>query len=272
MPQGGLRSPETEAMQARGAELRKHTASSVFDSLPKRAMRGLMDLVVGDGTPDPSDAVSMMPAAGMVTGFLKRGVGALGKMVPDVAARELGTKRAMSALQGLLGTMEETGSTAKAGVMRIAERYPRVMAHLHDIGGLSDETLKQSGGRPLGGAYAPRMRGRGSLELADQGPRGNLVETFGHELGHAAQGIGLKRFDQPGISPGSSRLYNAAREQAGYRAMPQEVSARAMGRRKGFDANSAMIEAIGADPLPRSMRPAAAPNVTDTLRRMGIIP
>jgi len=203
--------------------------------------RGMLDenasksSFLGDalGTMNP-ERMMMLPAAG-VTRFIIRNN--LGKRVPDVAARQAETTRALNQLRETLASSGARTDEIETA-MDVANRYPRTLAHTGQIIPNPELRKTTAGATTFGGIKRPDMHFNPDRHVSSRAEvddilttypstkagallgvtRKPLATTFAHELQHVGQEIANPwRFGAD---------YEQATNKFGYTKNPYEVAAR----------------------------------------------
>jgi hypothetical protein len=190
--------------------------------------------LTGAGAPD------QIPITPAVSGFIEQGV-------PNVAKRVAATSKAMQQLEDTLAGRLPNEQIDE--VLATAQKYPRVMAHVKNVKGKKTITLPNRREAMGTNDMAYGAGGFGArpafsdITLAYEDPS-VMPQTFFHELGHAAQRVGLKSNMQD--------AYREANQAVGYDINPFELAAESISRRK-MGSPEAPVTVQNSSPLVRAI-------------------
>lgn len=215
----------------------------------------ILNFVVGDPEDPASQVTQLAMPVPMVSAYAKF-FGAEGAK----AARLKGTQNAIETLKQV-GQSIGASPEQIAEAVKVMEKRPRVAAHtaVQEIFA-KDPSMGASGIAN----YTPSGHGMGTIGLTERAAP-SMAHSTAHEMGHAAQNIGVKNNFTP--------MYNDAELLTGYFDNPFERSARRIADNKVPLPSTPETAAVWDQLLEQmgKVRRPGLPPVTEQLRKMGII-
>jgi hypothetical protein len=212
---------------------------SVFDSPLIGIARRLAKLLPIEA--DQSDLINPMggPAVAAVSAFMKparklnlpeRLLSKIGlepkwvPRVPDVEAREIATSKAAGQARAVMELLGADPKDASDAAMWMRDRYPRVSAHVDQLGMGPNDWMNRKGKNdaPDKAIWAFQRESPKHPKLSEiyfnmeHGDPKTMGNTLAHELTHVAQNVGHKNLP---------KSYTEANKLFGYASNPFEISA-----------------------------------------------